>query len=235
MVLAVTGLALAVFYGAYKQWITRSVAESLTVRARDVFLAVTAANAERVPLGLPSLWSSAPDPAAASRMRSGAAAAGFSNSTDFFRCLIEGGLCKGLVYENLAGGGVSTGRGGAFSATNNAWTVAVNLRADGTDMMPLMITRNVELAPLAARMTQRSLSWPVRYDPAWAVPFGTDGFVCLRKSGAVFFGHRKTVSYRAVCGGEPFDARVDKNGQAVTWPLTYLTPTRAVVPGGISP
>lgn len=232
---AITGLALVVFYAAYEQRIARSVADSLTVRARDVFLAVTAVNAEREPLGLPSLWSSAPDPLTAAQVRAGPVAAGFSNSTDFFRHLIEGGLCKGLAYENLAGGGVPTGRSGAFSATNNAWTVAVNLRADGADTMPLLITRNVELAPLAAKMTQRGLAERVRYDPAWEAPLGQDGFVCLRKSGAVFFGLRRAVSYRAVCGGEPFDARVDKDGQAVTRPLTYLTPSRAVVPGGISP
>jgi hypothetical protein len=235
VVVFIAFMAMTMFFSAYNEGIMRSVSSSLAVRVKDLYVAITAANLEREAVGLPSLWTSALDQQTVSQMRVGPVPSAFSNSTDLFRCLIENGLCRGLTYASLAGGGVSGGERGAFSATNNIWSVAVNLRDELPDSLPHLITRNVDLLPLAAKMSQKDLGQRVRPDPEWQTPFGDRGFVCIRKGGAIFVWRRKSVAYRAVCGTEPYDPAVDQNGQRVSKPLTFLTPTRAIVPGGISP
>lgn len=235
VVIVVAFLAMTMFFSAYNEGIMRSVGSSLAVRGRDIYVAVAAANAERESLGAPSLWTSALDPATRARLREGTVSAEFVNSTEFFHCLIENRLCAGLTYESLAGGGVPTGASGAFGPTNNIWSVAVNRCDDLSDMTPLLVTRNVDLSPTAAKMSQRDLSQAMLCEPTWREPLGRNCVVIIRRSGAVYKGRMKDATYRTLCGGEPFDARVDKNGQAVSRPLTYLTPSRAVVPGGISP
>ncbi len=235
VVIVVAFWALTMSFSAYNEGIMRSVGSSLAVRGREIYVAVAAANAEREPLGAPSLWTTALDPATRSQLREGPVPAAFSNSTELFRCLIENRLCAGLTYESLAGGGVPTGRSGAFGATNNIWSVAANLRDDLPGMLPLLVTRNVDLSPTGSRMSQKDLSQAVRCDPEWRDPLGCNGLVFVRRDGALYKSRMKKATYRTLCGSAPFDARVDKNGQAVTRPLTFLTPSRAVVPGGISP
>jgi hypothetical protein len=235
VVAVIAFLAMSALFSAYNEGIMRSVGSSLAVRGRDIYVAVAAANAEREPLGAPSLWTSALDQATRARLREGPVTAEFSSSTELFRCLIENRLCAGLTYESLAGGGVPTGGSGTFGPTNNIWDVAVNRFGDLPDTTPLLVTRNVDLSPTAVKMSQSDLSQALRCDPAWREPLGRNCVVIIRRGGAIFMGRMKKATYRTLCGGEPFDARVDKNGQAVPRPLTYLTPSRAVVPGGISP
>lgn len=235
VVVVIAFLAMTTFFSVYNQGIMRSVGSSLAVRGRDIFVAVAAADAERAPLGAPPLWTSALDPATRAQLREGPVLAGFSNSTELFRCLIENRLCAGLTYESLAGGGVPTGSRVAFGPTNNIWTAAVNRSDDLSDGIPFLVTRNVDLSPTEAKMSQNDLSQAMRCDPVWREPLGRECVVILRRSGAIYKGRMKNATYRALCGSDPFDAHVDKNGQAVTRPLTFLTPSRAVVPGGISP
>ena len=235
VVAVIVWLAATVLFSVYNEGITRSMASSLAVRARDIYVALAAEDAEREPLGAPSLLTSALDPATRSRLRVGSVPESFSNSTEYFSCLIENRLCEGLSYDSLGGGGVPTGRSGAFGATNNVWSVAVNLREDLPDALPLLITRNVDVSPLAARMGPAELSQAARVDPAWRDPFGDRCLICIKRGGAVYTGRLKAIPYRTLCGAEPFDPRVDKNVRAVARPLTYLTPSRAIVAGGIGP
>ncbi len=235
VVAVVVWLAATVLFSAYNEGITRSVASSLAVRARDIYVALAAADAEREPLGAPSLWTSALDPATRSRLRDRPIPEAFSNSTAFFNCLIENRLCEGLRYDSLGGGGVPTGRSGAFGATNNVWSVAVNLRDDLPDAVSLLITRNVDLSSLASRMGPAELAQAARVDPVWREPFGDSYLVCVKKGGAIYKGRLKAMPYRTLCGAEPFDPRVDKTGQPEARPLTYLTPSRAIVSGGVRP
>lgn len=235
VVVVIAFLAMTTFFSAYNEGIMRSVGSSLAVRGQDIYEAVAAANAERATLGEPSLWTTALDPATRARLRSGPVPAEFSNSTELFRCLIENRLCAGLTYESLAGGGVPTGRSGSFGPTNTIWDAAVNRFDDLPDGIPFLVTRNVDLSPTVTKMSRSDLTLALRCDPAWREPLGRNCVVIIRRGGAIYISRMKSATYRTLCGGEPFDARVDKNGQAVTRPLTYLTPTRAVVPGGISP
>lgn len=207
---AVAALAATALFLRYHDGITLAVAHSAGAKAREVYAAVFGDCVERG--GGPS-----------SASPGGAAPA---SSTELFRRLIERGDCPGLGYDSLVAGGVPAGRDGAFSATNNIWTVAVNVPGGAPDSLPLLLTRNVDLSPLASEPWATVAKRPVRYDAVWGAPFHRWGAVCVRKGGTVFIGRSRRLTYGDLfAGGLPPAGSPDQ-------PLTYLTPAAAVVPRG---
>ena len=102
----------------------------------------------------------------------------FKNSTDYFKWLLGGhdGALPGwnpqageLDYRKLAGAGVMPcATNGSLTAENNLWTVAVSVRDDMDDSVPILITRNIDASSLASRTTEQSLKTKsLRFDPAW--------------------------------------------------------------------
>ena len=207
-------------------------------RGRDIYASITGANTERAPLGLPSVWPSDGVP-----LTNGAediAAVVFTNSTDYFNYLYDGKnvgterwnpFVAGFDFSKLAGAGVPACSNGKLTPENNMWSIAMNVRGDMADIVPILITRNIDASSLAAKVTEKDGNKSLRFDPEWETPFGNKGFVMIRKSGAIFKARAKYMSYGIVYGKETFDTSVDEYGKTDTKPLTYLTPTHAVVPG----
>ena len=208
-------------------------------RGRDVYVAVTGANTEREALGLPPLWPRDFDPAADTN-RTATAGVAFTNSTDYFAWLIGGqgsALFKeepratSLDFSKLAGADVlacPTNR--SLTAENNLWTVAANVRSDMSELIPILITRNIDASSLAARMAEQDKAKVLRFDPSWETPFGNKAFVLIRKGGAIFKARPKYMSYGVVYQGQTFDTSRTPDGR-VAPPLKYLTPTREVTAG----
>jgi hypothetical protein len=153
------------------------------VRGKDIYVALAAANAEREALGMASLW---PRDAATGGVDSASTPGmpDFTNSTDYFTWLLgarDGNVpgwypqAKGVDYSKLAGAGVKPClTNGYLAAENNMWTVAENVRGDMSDLIPVLITRNIDASSLAARTGARDWKEKVlRFDPAWT----TNGIV----------------------------------------------------------
>ena len=209
------------------------------VRGREIYVAITGANTEREPLGLPPVWPSEHPPDTNMNPRD-IGCLSFTNSTDYFNYLHDGEYLAtggrspyagGGYFSMFAGGGVPACTQGKLTAENNMWTIAMNVTDDMSDMVPLLITRNIDASSLAAKVTDKDWDKSLRFDPEWETPFGNRAFALIRKGGAVFRAREKYVSYKAVYRGQTFDASVDAQGHAVAKPLKYLTPTRTVVPG----
>ena len=208
------------------------------VRGKEIYVAITGANTEREPLGLPPVWPSE-NPPITNASTHAVECFNFANSTDYFNYLYDGGylgadrrnpFMKSGFYSWLAGGGVPVCTEGKPMAENNMWTIAMNVTDDLADTAPILITRNIDASSLAAKVTDKDWDKSLRFDPEWETPFGNRAFALIRKGGAVFRARDKYVSYKAVYQGQTFDASVDARGHAAK-PLKYLTPTRKVVPG----
>ena len=61
-------------------------------------------------------------------------------------------------------------------------------------------------------------------------PFGSKGYVLIRKGGAIFNARPKYMSWGVVYQNHAFDTSRTPDGRAAP-PLKDLTPTREVVPG----
>ena len=241
--LVVIVVLLALFSATIPVGSTRSITRANMVavgcRGRDIFVSIEGANTERKPLGLPPVWPCDFDSSVVTDAEE-QTLLGVSNSTDFFRVLYDeermgtsdhAPYVAGFDYSKLAGAGVRFCLPGQkLTATNNIWTVAKNVRADMDDMIPVLITRNIEASSLAASASEQDLKGKtLRFDPGWQTPFGDKGFVLIRKGGAIFNAPAKYMGYRVVYQNNVFDTALATNGTALP-PLKYLTPTREVTP-----
>jgi hypothetical protein len=193
---------------------------------------------EREPLGLPPVWPS--EGVLLTNAEDDIASVVFTNSTDYFNCLFDGKnlgkerwspFVAGFDFSKLAGAGVPACTTGKLTAENNMWTIAMNVRDEMEDTVPILITRNIDASSLATKVTEQDGNKSLRFDPDWETPFGNKGFVMIRKGGAIFRARAKYASYGVVYGKRAFDATVDEAGRPVAKPLKYLTPIRVVVPG----
>ena len=209
------------------------------VRGRDIFVAIERANAERVPLGLPPLWPRDFDPAVDTN-REALAELDLDSSTAYFKWLIDEPhldtpqwtpRVTGVDYSKFAGAGVPACAGRILTETNNLWTVAKNVRPDMDDIVPVLVTRNIDASSLAARVVEGDFKTKsLRFDPAWKTPFSDKGYVMIRKGGAVFKARYKYMTWGVVYQNQVFDTSRTPDGRVVP-PLKYLTPTREIVAG----
>ena len=208
-------------------------------RGRDIYVAITRANAERVPLGLPPLWPRDFDPAVDTN-REALAGLDFDTSTAYFKWLIDephldtprwSPHVAGVDYSKFAGAGVHVCTTKNLTADQNLWTVAKNVRPDMDDIVPVLVTRNIDASSLAARVVEGEFKTKsLRFDPNWKDPFSDKVYVMIRKGGGVFKARRKYMSYAVVYQTQIFDTTCTSDG-FISPPLKYLTPTREVVPG----
>jgi len=207
-------------------------------RGRDIYVAIERANAERKALGLPPLWPRNSNRAADTNVEE-LARLDFTTSTAYFKWLIDeqnlntpqwSPRVTGVDYSMFAGAGVPACADRKLTATNNLWTVAKNVRPDMDDLIPVLVTRNIDASSLATRVVEGDFKTKsLRFDPNWEIPFGDKVYVMIRKGGGVFKARRKYMSYDVVYQTHIFDTTHASDG--FTKPLLkYLTPTREVVP-----
>lgn len=200
---------------------------TLGSRGKDIYVAITSANSEREAIHGLSVW---PDRGA------------FTNSTDYFRHLFDEEHygtptwkpeVQGFDYSKLAGAGVPRCRNNRLTAVYNAWSVAEHLADEWDEVMPVLVTRNVDASSLASPDTMTNGLRTLRFDTTWDTPFGDGGMILIRKSGAVFKGRRKNLSYDKVYKTAKAASPLAGNGVHLVRspPLSYLTPMGQVEPG----
>jgi len=168
VVVVVVILAL-VLYPIIRTAREQAVSASMKSRTRGIWCAVISVNAERQPLGLPSVWPKD---------------LGFDSShtsTEYFRMLMSddqtgttnepsGPICADLKPSIFGGGGVPVADSvSSFSSANNAWNViCVSTQTPNNELngpgVPFLITRNVTmghrvngLSPLV--LSEKSRLW----------------------------------------------------------------------------
>ena len=211
---------------------------ALGVRGKDIFVAIIGANTDREPLGLPSVWPS--DDGPLTNAMGEVECFNFTNSTDYFRYLYDEGhvgtgawspFVAGFDYSKLAGNGVPRCEGTPLTAEYNAWTIAKNVPDDMDDIMPVLVTRNIDARSLASEGTSRNLERRLYFDTEWGAPFGSRAFIMIRKGGAVFKAREKYSSYQHVYKRSPSQRAGSAVQRSADRPLKYLTPTHEVIPG----
>jgi len=158
----------------------------------------------------------------------------FSNSTRYFYVLFDGEnrfepskwapYINSFDYSKLAGAGVPEMTGtGELKPENNMWCVAGNLTDDMDEMIPVLVTRNVDCSSFHIK-TQANPDTPLRWSQQYNTPFGNRGFVIVRKGGSVFRGTARHATTGAVY---PNGAGTGNTNLAS---LVYLTPDGIAYP-----
>ncbi|MDA3924201.1 MAG: hypothetical protein PF904_05835 [Kiritimatiellae bacterium] len=174
----VTVLITLAFFGilpAINSAVVRANISPVSVRGRDIYVAITCANTEREPLGLPPVWPADPG-FYTNAVQGDITAVNFTNSTDFFWSLIDGDnlgtekwspYVAGFNFSKLAGAGVPQWKSGRLEPENNMWSIAKNIDENTPDVIPFLITRNVDASSLATKITEGNDLTRLRFDPDW--------------------------------------------------------------------
>jgi hypothetical protein len=234
VIVVLLGLLVAVLFPAVSaSTIMTDNATAVGTRGKDIYVAITAANTEREPLGLPSVWPKSNPPTNnvvdISQMN-------FTNSTDYFYALYDGEYVgteyhnpyvRGFDYSKLAGGGVKPHAGsGRLKPANNMWTIANNVRDTMEEIVPILVTRNLAAESLVTDLEVVS-NRHLLFDQEWKTPFGQKYIVIVRKGGGIFTIRGKYASLNILYGNQTF--RTTLQGSQAPG-LSYLTPSREVIP-----
>ena len=227
------GLLTAALFPAVSSSKQRANMAAVAARGRDIYVAITSANTDREPLGLPSIWpkSDPPgtNPADISQMN-------FTNSTDYFWTLYDGDhlgtaqhnpYVKGFDFSKLAGAGVAAYSGtGRLKPSNIMWTIAKNVRDEMEDIIPILVTRNVAAESLVTDLITVS-DRQLFFDEEWMTPFGRKSFVIIRKGGGTFNNSARYATQRVLYNSQILKTTID--GSQLPR-LGYLTPSKEVIP-----
>jgi hypothetical protein len=217
--MAVAGI---VIYGDHIFMLHRPHQSPVSARARDIYVAITSANTDREPLGLGNIWPK-------TKLKSGVDASSndisvkcFTNSSDYFYEIFDGpnvGMdrhdpyVKGFDYSKLAGAGVP-GKvgGGKLTAENNMWAIAANITEEDSDVIPLLITRNVDVKLLEYFINHggptSNLNMRIALGAGeYKTPFGDKGAVFVRKGGGTFNFQAKYATVRYLFNSETLPPR----------------------------
>jgi hypothetical protein len=109
------------------------------------------------------------------------------------------------------------------------WTIACNLRDEMEDVIPILITRNVDSGSLAAKYDESKATTKMRFSASDPKPFSNKGFVMVRKSGSIFKGRGRYRDFSVIYNNQNFDTTL----QTESSQLKYLPPKgSATTPAG---
>ena len=128
----------------------------------------------------------------------------FENSSDYFSVLMNNRhFDSDINWTIFAGTSVpanTNAQSKCLTAENNAWVIAANITDDMPDIIPVMVTRNIDpdsLFPRKGDLSQQR----IRFSEKFNTPFGRKGFVLVRKSGAVLCIRQKYANLEGIYSG----------------------------------
>jgi hypothetical protein len=161
----------------------------------------------------------------------------FQNSSLYFHELYDGNrrgqathspYVAGFDFGKLAGAGVPAFAGqGQLPAANNMWTIGGNVRDEMEDIIPILVTRNINATSLRRDLPDAAINDPLEFSQQWGTPFGRKGFVIVRKGGGTFAGTARYAKINVVYNNQSFMTTVQGGTQP---PFTYLAPDAEQTP-----
>jgi len=236
VVIGILGILAAALFPAVGNAVMQANMAAVGTRGKDIFMSITSANMEREPLGLGTVW---PDDfskstgtlSADDELRKAAS----SDSTKYFAYLYDEAnksssdwapVATGFDYSKLAGAGIPACSKSTLSEEYNMWTIGCNIQDEMDDVIPILITRNVDANTLAAKYDQTKATTKMSFSTTDQKPFSNKGYVMVRKSGAVFKGRGRYRELSVIYNNQNFDTTL----QTAAEQLKYLTPKTVATP-----
>lgn len=230
VVIGILGILSAALFPAISNAVMKANMTAVATRGRDIYVAITGANTEREPLGLGNVWPKTKADTDEGSDNKDIASMAFTDSCKYFEELYDGKhvgteehspYVAGFDYSKLAGAGVTAKSGtGSLKKENNMWVVAGNVLDEMEDIIPILVTRNVDCTSLKSKMDTVK-NTKITWSKTFKTPFSNKGFVMVRKGGGTFNGSAKYATHRVIYQNQTFDLTV---AEADAAPFTYLGP-----------
>ena len=217
VVIGILGILMGALFPAISAAMFNANTAAMAMRGRNLFVAITQANTDRESAGLCSVWPSEETDGLDDDEKK---LIGASSTTEYFKELFDfdnkGDSAKWKPYVDvdvgvLSGGGVPGASGTTLEKKNIAWLIAKNVVDAMADVVPVLVSRNVEYSTLNSALGNK-----VEGNETTEVgcgngkgeddqPFGNKGWVLVRKGGASQVIKAKYSKYSVIFNQQGFD------------------------------
>ena len=201
------GIAMGVLFPAVSNAQSAANASAAVMQGRSLFVGIIQASVEREAAGLQNVW---PHTAGSSDLSDdGKDIAGipFRNSTDYFKTLFDVAAKDGddwAPYVNVDIGTLKLSKAGSFCD----WIVAANIQDDFADVIPVLISANVDPSVLKTSFNGRD-DTPIPFGSKVGrtqLPWCDQFVVVVRKGGATQVFKAKDFTYSNLYDRQSFSA-----------------------------
>ena len=192
VVIGILGILMGALFPAISSAMLSANTSAMAMRGRNLFVGITSANTEREASGLPDVWPKDSDGTTDNSDDIANKAA--STTTQFFKDLFDidnYGKAEWDPYVNvdlgvLSGSGVPGMTGSTLESKNIAWVVVKNLTSEVADVIPALVSRNVDFNSLNGYLSKfdGTATTKITMGGTYDQPFGNKAWVLVRKGGA---------------------------------------------------
>ncbi len=194
VVIGILGILMGALFPAITAAMLSAQTSAMAMRGRNLFVGITQANTEREAAGLSDVWPKDQDSETQKDSSDDIANKGATSTTEFFKNLFDIDHYGSKDWDPyvsvdvgvLSGSGVPGMAGSTLTQNNIAWVVAKNITSEVSDVIPVLVSRNVDYNTLSGFLPKingdetTKVSLGTKYDQ----PFGNKAWVLVRKSGA---------------------------------------------------
>ncbi len=194
VVIGILGILMGALFPAISSAMLSANTNAMAMRGRNLFVSITQCNTEREAAGLAEIW---PQTQVDSEGGSGEDIAdqAYSTTTDYFKKLFDMDNYGSKDWDPyvsvdmgvLSGAGVQGMQGNQLNAKNIAWVIAGNVQGEIADVIPVLVSRNVDFQTLGGSLKQydgKSSTKITVGNGQYDTPFGNKAWVVIRKGGA---------------------------------------------------
>ena len=193
VVIGILGILMGALFPAISSAMLSANTSAMAMRGRNLFVGITQCNTEREASGLAEVWPKDTD-GGNTDTSDDIANKGASTTTQFFIDLFDidhYGSAEWDPYVNvdvgvLSGSGVPGMAGKSLTKDNIAWVIIKNLTQEVADVVPALVSRNVDFNSLNGYLAKfdGSATTKITVGGTYDQPFGNKAWVLVRKGGA---------------------------------------------------
>ena len=215
VVIGILGILMGALFPAISSAMLSANTSAMSMRGRNLFVAITQCNTEREGAGLQSIWPQDSDEGVDTEDTEVINA---SSSTDYFKALFDLDTSAesrkpyiDIDISVLSGGGVPGMTGSTLDKANVAWRVTKNIQNEVSDVVPALVTRNVDADSLQSYLTTYDGTTSTEIECGKAggeytsTPFGNKAWVMIRKGGAAQVIKSKYSRLNVIFNKQSFD------------------------------
>ena len=228
VVIGILGILMGALFPAISSAMLSANTSAMSMRGRNLFVGITQANTEREAAGLGSVWPHLTDQDGKSDDTDDIAGNTFGTSTEYFEKLFDidnygkenwSSYVGGVDIGVLSGSGVPAFTGGSLNKNNVGWTVCAGITPEMEDIVPVIITRNMDTStfPTSGSNDMSSQKDEISLGKKYPQPFGNKAGIVIHKGGAVTISKAKYAKLYLVYNKQSFTVP-----QGIT--LKYLVP-----------
>jgi len=216
VVIGILGILMGALFPAISSAMLSANTSAMAMRGRNLFVAITQCNTDREAAGLGKIWPTDSNDGYEDEDKT---LVQQTSSSEYFKYLFDfdrkGNAAEWKPYVDvdigvLAGGGVRA-PGTTFDKDNVAWLICKNVADEMADVIPIMVTRNVQHSALTS-----AIQGSVKGSETTAVacgngqgesdqPFGNKAWVLVRKGGGTSVVKAKYSRLSVIFNQQGFD------------------------------